>query len=992
MRLGRREGGTSYLLAVVATAAAVALRWLLDPILGAHIPLVTLFGAVAFAVWLGGYRSALAVVALGYFACHYLFIEPRGSFSFDSAQTIVGLLAYLFTCSIIIAFGEAARAAQRRVQEGRELLETTFASIGDAVLTTDAQGRVKMLNPIAEKLTGWTNEDAAAQPLQRVFRIINEQTRQPLENPIARVLATRYIVGLANHTVLISRDGTERPIDDSAAPIKDAQGRILGCVLIFRDITERRRAENVLHRSEQELADFFENASVALHWVGPDGTILRANQMELEMLGYSREEYLGHPIAEFHVDRPVIEDILERLTRGETLRDYPAQMRYKDDSIRDVLISANALFEDAKFIHSRCFTRDVTDLKRAQKAQMLLASIVASSDDAIVSKSLDGIIQSWNAGAQRIFGYTPEEAIGRHITLIIPPERMKEEEQILARLRAGERVDHFETVRVRRDGRPVRVSLTISPIRDEQGQIIGASKIARDITERKQAEQELRAKDAELQLVTDTTPLLLTRCSRDLRYLFANRAAAALFGLTPQQMIGRPIVEIMGEEAFATIKPHVERVLQGEPVAYEAQIPYPGVGLRWVSVNYLPERDGQGNVVGWVASITDITDRKRYEQALKEADQRKDVFLATLAHELRNPLAPIRNAIEILKTKSSTDPDLKWGRDVIDRQVRQMSRLLDDLLDVSRISYNKLVLRKQRIELSSVIRTAIETNRPLIDSEGHQLDLILPPEPVYLDADPVRLAQVFSNLLNNAVRYAETAGHIQITCEPRGSEAVVSIKDDGIGIDAEMLHRIFEMFSQGKGMLERSQEGLGIGLSLVKGLLELHGGSVEAHSEGPGKGSEFIVRLPAMVTRPVQKRAGSGGGAKPGTATKLRFLVVDDVRDNADTLAMLLKVMGHEVHTAYDGEEAIVAAEKLEPDVILLDIGMPNLNGYDTCRRIREQSWGKELLLIAVTGWGQESDRKRIEDAGFNHHMVKPVEVASLMKLLASPSAIGDIK
>jgi signal transduction histidine kinase/ActR/RegA family two-component response regulator len=383
----------------------------------------------------------------------------------------------------------------------------------------------------------------------------------------------------------------------------------------------------------------------------------------------------------------------------------------------------------------------------------------------------------------------------------------------------------------------------------------------------------------------------------------------------------------------------------------------------------------------------DLIERKRTEQALRDADRKKDEFLATLAHELRNPLAPIRNSVQILKAKGPPLPELQWARDVIDRQVHVMARLLEDLLDISRISHNMLELRRERIVLAAVVESAVETSRPVIEAGRHELTVTLPPEPIYLDADPVRLAQVFANLLNNAAKYTEKGGHIQLSAQRRGSEVIVSVKDDGIGISSEMLPRIFEIFAQAKRALVRSQGGLGVGLSLVKGLVELQGGSIVAQSGGQGQGSEFLVRLPVPAETPNRELSlpRENEGQRP--VPSRRILIVDDNQDSADSLAMLLRVMGHEVGTAYDGEEAIAAAEALRPEVVLLDIGMPRLNGYDACRRLREQPWGRGMFLIALTGWGQEDDRRQTEEAGFNHHIVKPVDAAALMKLLASLAA-----
>ena len=382
--------------------------------------------------------------------------------------------------------------------------------------------------------------------------------------------------------------------------------------------------------------------------------------------------------------------------------------------------------------------------------------------------------------------------------------------------------------------------------------------------------------------------------------------------------------------------------------------------------------------------VTVACERLRLLNELKEADRRKDEFLATLAHELRNPLAPVRNAARMLRLQGSEDPGLRWSRDVIERQVAHMARLIDDLLDVSRITRNKLELRKERVELAEVVREAVETSRPLIEQSGHHLTVTLPPEPICLHADLLRLSQVLTNLLTNAAKYTDRGGQIRLTAERQGGEVVVRVKDTGVGIPAEKLSGLFQMFFQVDGDLEQSQGGLGIGLALVRRLVEMHGGSVKADSAGRGKGSEFTVRLPVLAEEPDPKMAlkPAGNGVARAKAGR-RILVVDDMRDNADSLAMLLKLDGNEVQTAYDGLAAVEAAERFRPDVVLLDIRMPKLNGFDACRRIREQPWGKSMMLIALTGWGQEEDQRRTEEAGFDSHLVKPVDPAALADLLA---------
>ncbi len=365
---------------------------------------------------------------------------------------------------------------------------------------------------------------------------------------------------------------------------------------------------------------------------------------------------------------------------------------------------------------------------------------------------------------------------------------------------------------------------------------------------------------------------------------------------------------------------------------------------------------------------------------LRDADQRKDEFLATLAHELRNPLAPIRNGLQVLRLSGTDGGMMDDARSMMERQLSQMVRLVDDLLDVSRITRNKLDLRKERVSLTAIIHSAVETSRPLMEQIGHTFSFTLPPAPVYLDADLTRLAQVFSNLLNNAAKYTESGGRIALTAELKGAEVVVQVQDNGLGIPADALHRIFEMFSQVDRNMERAQGGLGIGLTLVRRLVEMHGGTVEAHSAGPGLGSQFIVRLP-VVKETLQPETSKGDDNKLATA-KRRILVVDDNHDSAISLGMMLNLMGNETHTAHDGLAAVEAAEMFRPDLILLDIGLPRLNGYDACRRIREQHWSNGMVIVALTGWGQEEDRRRSYEAGFDHHLVKPVEIAALQTLL----------
>ncbi|MDO8700243.1 MAG: ATP-binding protein [Deltaproteobacteria bacterium] len=406
----------------------------------------------------------------------------------------------------------------------------------------------------------------------------------------------------------------------------------------------------------------------------------------------------------------------------------------------------------------------------------------------------------------------------------------------------------------------------------------------------------------------------------------------------------------------------------------------------FLTFNALPPDSGVS--VGGL--VTDLTTQRHHEklnaalEALKESDRRKNEFLAMLAHELRSPLAPIRNALHIMRLAGANGEAVASETEMMERQVGQMVRLVDDLLDVSRISRGKIELRKDRVELASAVNHAVEAARTLVQCMEHDLTVTLPPLPIYLNADPTRLAQVLGNLLSNACKFTDKGGRISLTVEREGKQAVIQVRDNGIGIAADQLPRIFDMFMQVDTSLERSVSGLGIGLTLAKNLVEMHDGTLEVHSAGAGQGSEFVVRLPIMVETPNPRPEPTV--SEPTTTSARRILVVDDNRVSAESLARLLKLTGNETHTAYDGLEAVEAAATLRPDVVLLDIGLPKLNGFEAARKIREEPWGKKMMLVALTGWGQDEDRQKSREAGFNGHMVKPIDHAELMKLLASLS------
>jgi signal transduction histidine kinase len=382
---------------------------------------------------------------------------------------------------------------------------------------------------------------------------------------------------------------------------------------------------------------------------------------------------------------------------------------------------------------------------------------------------------------------------------------------------------------------------------------------------------------------------------------------------------------------------------------------------------------------------SEVAERARAEAALKEADRHKDEFLAVLAHELRNPLAPIRNAVEIMRRSALTDPQLAWSRDVVERQVKHLTRLVDDLLDVSRITRGNINLSREPVLVATIVARAIETIQPLIAEQRHNLTIDMNEEPLEVEGDLTRLTQVLGNLLNNAAKYTDPGGTITVSARRQGTDVELRVRDNGIGIPPALLPRLFQLFTQVDAAAHRAQGGLGIGLALVRQLVQMHGGSVTAYSDGPGKGSEFLIRLPLRVQRirEVMKPAPVEAARMNGTKSGHRILLADDNRDALDSLATLLQCDGHEVHTAGDGAEALEVAAQCRPNVVLLDIGMPKLDGYEVARRIRAEPWGKSAVLIALTGWGQDEDRRRSREVGFDSHLVKPLDPDALSSYLS---------
>jgi PAS domain S-box-containing protein len=538
---------------------------------------------------------------------------------------------------------------------------------------------------------------------------------------------------------------------------------------------------------------------------------------------------------------------------------------------------------------------------------------------------------------------------------------------------------------IRRTDGAYRPFLTrVQPVRDERGRAAWWCGTHTDIGDLRQAEAALRESERVHRIVADNTYDFEFWRAPDGRYLYVSPSCERVTGYKPAELLADQdlLPRLVHPEDRSRFDERMRALTADRlSVEFEFRIVHRDGTDRWLAQACQPVFSERGEYLGLRGSNREVTDRKRAEEALREADRRKDEFLATLAHELRNPLAPIRNGLQVLRL-SPDQQTCEQAVTMMQRQVDRIVRLVEDLLDVSRISAGKLDLRKEPVPLREIVRDAVESSQPLIDSMGHKLTVTLPDHPLTVDADFARLAQVISNLLNNSAKYTDRGGHIWLTAERQGREVLISVKDDGIGIAADQLPGLFRMYSQVRSSLERSQGGMGIGLTLAKRLVEMHGGGIEARSDGPGKGSEFLVRLPLLEEESL--RPARAGMDKPtGPKSSLRVLIVDDNRDAGESLAMLLRVLGHDVRTAPDGQEGLAEAEAFRPDVALVDIGLPKLDGYEVSRRIREQAWGQAMVLVALTGWGQEEDRGRSRDAGFDEHLFKPVHPNALMRMLA---------
>jgi PAS domain S-box-containing protein len=612
-------------------------------------------------------------------------------------------------------------------------------------------------------------------------------------------------------------------------------------------------------------------------------------------------------------------------------------------------------------------------------------------DYAIFVLDPGGHIASWNQGAQLIKGYRPEEILGKHFSVFYPADALARgwpEHELRVARQEGRFED--EGWRIRKDGSRFWANVVITPLYDDRRRLLGFAKVTRDLTERRRQEELLRTSEERFRLLVEgVKDYAIFMLDPEGHVASWNQGAELIKGYRPEEILGKHFSIFYPADALASGWPeHELRVAR-----QEGRFEHEGWRVRkdgsifWANVVITPLYDERHRMLGFAKVTRDLSDRKRIE-ALEEADRRRNEFLAMLSHELRNPLAPIRNALGVMRMNGVSESTLEWAKTVVDRQVSHLTRLVDDLLDVSRIASGKITLQREPLNIAQVVSGAVESSQPLIDSRGHTLEIRLPDEPLRIEGDLTRLSQVLMNLLNNAAQYTPEGGGIRLTVERDGEQAVIRIRDTGVGMPADLLPKVFELFTQGDRSLDRAQGGLGIGLTLVYRLVTLHGGSVEAASEGSGLGSEFTIRLPLLEV-PAPSRPRPAQREERRAESSRRVLVVDDNRDAAETLELLLQLWGHEVRSAYDGDEALSRVEEFQPDVVLLDIGLPGMSGYEVARHIRALPECRDVMIVAVTGYGHESDRHQSQEAGFDQHLVKPVQPEILRDLIASAPLVS---
>ncbi|HUI99987.1 MAG TPA: PAS domain S-box protein [Usitatibacter sp.] len=738
----------------------------------------------------------------------------------------------------------------------------------------------------------------------------------------------------------------------------------------------------------------------AIFLLDTEGNILSWNTGAQQLKGYSAAEIIGRNFSLFYpqaaVDRRWPQCELETAARLGRFEDEGWRVR-KDGTRFWANVIITALRNDeGELIGFAKVTRDLSERRRNEERvreseERFRLLVEGVQDYAIFMLDPDGRVASWNQGARRIKGYEASEVIGKNFSIFYPPEAIARDWPA-TELREAARIGHFEDEgwRVRRDGTRFWANVVITALRGADGELRGFSKITRDLSDRRIQEEKLRLSEERFRLllegIEDYAIFMLDPVGRVTSW---NTGAQRMTGYTEPEILGESIERFYLPDDTAAGRP-AQDLRQATLNRRSEDL---GWRLRkdgerfWAETVLTALHDDHGRLRGFAQVTRDMTERKRME-SLERQGRRLTEFLAMLAHELRNPLAPIRNAVTIMGAHRDLPAQVAWSRDVIERQTGQLARLVDDLLDVSRITRGKLRMKGEPMDLNLAVHRAIEASRPLIDARRQSLEVRLSEEPLPVHGDMTRLTQVVVNLLNNAAKYTPEEGRVQVRTARDGEDCLVRVCDNGMGIPPYLLDRVFDLFAQGERTLDRSEGGLGIGLTLARRIVVLHGGSIVARSDGVGYGAEFEVRLPRLETQLHDSVQPGGDVEARGGESRRSILVVDDNEDAAASLAMLLRMTGHEVVIEHDGEGALVRIAARTPDIVLLDIGLPGMSGYDVAARLRDDPRRASMRVYALTGYGQEEDRRRSAEAGFDGHLVKPVLPTELFALIdASPVA-----
>jgi PAS domain S-box-containing protein len=938
----------------------------------------------------GRYRSEFRLVRPDGMVC---WLGERGRVEFDLQRKPVRLIGISYDITERkrseenLRQSEARfRAVQQATPDGFMLFQAVRNEAGEIIDFEWA-----FVNPAAEAIVGRTDLMG-----KRLLREMPGNREEGLFDAYVQVVET----GAGwQREFRYCQDGLDRWFQTTAVKTAD------GFAASFMDITDRKRAEEAMRASEKNFRAMFEVASVGKVQADPaTGRFVRVNTAFCQITGYCEAELLERTIGDITHPEDLARDqtAFARMVLGES-DFYKSVKRYvrRDGSIVWVQVDANLIFDsEGHPYRTAAVIQDITARKRAEdelaEQKRLYQSITDNASVALFIMDERQQCVFMNPAAEKLTGYTLAETLGKPLHDVVHHTRPDGSPYPLSECPIDQAFpkddrEQGEEAFIHKDGRFYDVAFTASPIRDAVGNSIGTIVEVQDVTERNRAAVRLRDSESFYRQTIESIPAMTFTNSPDGACDYVSEQWVEYTGIPAAEHFGSGWLKVLHpEDRERTFAAWSEAVEGRGQYAVEYRVRRHDDIYNWFKVQGRAIRDAAGTIVRWFGTALNVDDLKQAEESMKQADRRKDEFLATLAHELRNPLAPIRTGLEVMKMVLDDPPTLREICATMERQTQQLISLVDDLLEVSRITRGRLELQKCLVDLPSVLRNAVEASSPIIQEFGHQLWVNLPEESLALDADPTRLAQIVSNLLTNAAKYTPAGGQIWLSAQRQGMEVAISVRDNGIGIPGEMQQRIFEMFAQIEDRpMEKGYRGLGIGLALAKSLVEMHGGRIMVQSDGPNTGSQFTVLMPMMIEIHSRKEA-STPSCEALPANRLRILVVDDNREAAEMLERMVRLLGHEAATAHDGQTGVELAGHFLPDLVLLDIGMPRMNGYEAAQYIRLQPWGEKMLLVALTGWGQDDDKRRTKEAGFDHHLVKPADVAALQQIFAATAQRTD--